>query len=162
MVYVYLIQTFNNVLGTLISKLTFCILIIIYLWMGYKTDTEMIFYVNQLFSQLNLQFGMSLPSNFSKSAQLYASLLRLNEVLRADELKNTIDEELVEKPTVLLKDVSFRFGEKEILKGITVNINNPGLTVVTGSVGSGKSSLLKVMLQDYQPISEGKLDELFS
>lgn len=161
MVHVYLVNTFNTTLGALIVKLTFCILIIIYIWMGYKTNTELIFYVNSLFSQLNMQFGVSLPSNFSRAAQLYVSLVRLNKVLQAEELKKTEDDELVEKPSVLMKDVSFTYDNKEILKGIAMNITNPGLTVVTGPVGSGKSALLKVLLQDYQPVTEGKMLSIF-
>lgn len=101
-----------------------------------------------------MQVGITLPMSFSRCAQLYASIQRLNEVLQSEELKR-IDEDITETPAVLLKDASFCLGDKYILRGISMNISKPGLTVVTGSVGSGKSSLLKVILKDY-PNSEGK------
>lgn len=123
--------------------------------MGYTTNTELIFYVLSLFHQLTMQFGFSLPMNFSRTAQLYASLLRLNNVLQAEELNKT-DDKTTEKPSVVMKEVSFRLANKDILEGISMNISNPGLTVVTGSVGSGKSSLLKVILHDYHPVSKGE------
>lgn len=104
-----------------------------------------------------MQFGFALPGNFSRAAQLYASIIRLNMVLQAEELKKT-DEETTEKPSVLLKDASFSLSKKDILKGISLNVTKNGLTVVTGPVGSGKSSLLKVILQDFHPVSEGEFE----
>lgn len=155
MVNVFFVNIINTTIGLFVSKGTFLVLILSYIWMGYKTNTELIFYVLSLFHQLNMQFGISLPINFSKTAQLYASLIRLNKVLQAEELKKS-DDESTEKPLILLKEVSFRLSNKDILEGISVNISNFGLTVVTGPVGSGKSSVLKVILQDYNPISKGK------
>lgn len=60
------------------------------------------------------------------------------------------------KPTISLTNVHFNIGNKQILHDISMNISRPGLIVITGSVGSGKSSLLKVILRDYQPINRGK------
>lgn len=45
--------------------------------------------------------------------------------------------------------------DQEILKNISTELH-PGLTVVTGPLGCGKSSLLKLFLNDF-PITEGKL-----
>lgn len=155
MVNVFFVNIINTTIGLFVSKGTFLVLILSYIWMGYETSTELIFYVLSLFHQLNMQFGLSLPINFSKTAQLYASLIRLNKVLQAEELKKS-DDETTEKPLILLKEVSFRLSNKDILEGVSINISNSGLTVVTGPVGSGKSSLLKVILQDYNPVSKGK------
>lgn len=122
--------------------------------MGYKTNTEMIFYVLQLFNQLTSSFGMVLPGNFSRTAQFIASVVRLDKILHAEELVS-VELEKVEKPSILLKDVTLEIRDKEILKGMTLYIPIPGLTIITGPVGSGKSSLMKVILQDYQPIKSG-------
>lgn len=155
LVNVYFVNVVNVTLGMFVSKTTFLVLIVFYMWMGYSTNAELIFYVLNLFNQLNFQFGHSLPINFSKTAQLYASLFRLNKVLQAEELHKT-DDESTEKPLVLMKDASFGLGNKDILKGVSINITKPGLTVVTGPVGSGKTSLLKIILQDYNPVTDGK------
>lgn len=153
---VFFINTINTTLGMLVSKTTFLVLILVYIWLGYKTNTELIYYVLNLFNTLNMQFGFSLPINFSRTAQLYASFQRLNKVLQCDELKKSTDT-ATEKSVVSIENMTFRLGNKTILNGISMNVNYPGLTVVTGPVGSGKSSLLKIILQDYQPISEGKI-----
>lgn len=115
----------------------------------------MIFYVLSLFHQLNMQFGISLPINFSKTAQLYASLQRLNKVLQAEELMKRNEGLSKEKPSISLKDVGIMLGNKDVLDSISFNIANSGLTVITGPVGSGKSSLLKAILRDYSPLSKG-------
>lgn len=138
----------------IVSKATFLVFIFLYIWLGYSTNTELIFYVLNLFNQLNRQFGFALPLNFSRIAQLYASLSRINKVLKAEEVNKTLDDN-AENPMVALKSVSFRLANKDILKNISMNIPKPGLTVVSGTVGSGKSSLLKIILQDY-PVSEGE------
>lgn len=148
-------QSVNTILGMMTSKITFMVLILCYIWMGYETNTELIYYVSSLFSQLNMQFGVAVPNAFVRIAQIIVSIQRLNKVLQADELERPEDES-TEKPIVLMKDVGFKLGNKDILSGITMNIFNPGLTVVTGPVGAGKSSLLRVILKDYYPVSEGQ------
>lgn len=125
--------------------------------MGYKTDTEMIFYVLQLFNQLSTTIGLTLPANFSRTSQFYAAIIRLDNVLLAKELDKA-DNDASDKPSVVLRDVSFDLGNREILQNISMTITKPGLTMVTGAVGSGKSSLLKIILQDYQPVKTGKND----
>lgn len=155
MLYVFFANTINTTIGFFVSKTTFCILILAYVWMGYSTNTELIYYILNLFGQINFQFGISLPLSFSRTAQLYASLVRLDKVLQGDELSKT-DDDIAEKPLVMMKDASFSLEDKHILDGISMNVSNSGLTLVTGLVGSGKSSLLKVILQDY-PVSQGKI-----
>lgn len=100
-------------------------------------------------------FGSVLPANFTKSAQFYASVVRLNKVLQAEELVK-FDNEFSEKPAVFMKNVLFEMENRQILRNVSMSITYPGLNVVTGSVGSGKSSLLRIILKDYQPLKEGK------
>lgn len=128
--------------------------------MGYDPNTEIIYYILQLFNQLASNIGVVLPGNLSRAAQLYSSVVRLNDVLKAEEIDNF---EFVhnEKPSVLMKNISFDLGNKEIFKGISLKINDPGLTVVTGAVGSGKTTLLKIMLHEYQPVKEGSSNIVF-
>lgn len=141
--------------GEVVARVSFILLIAIYVWMGYETNTELIFYLLQLFKHLSNTFGSTLPANFTKTAQLYACIIRLNEVLQADEITKC-DTEYYEKPSIILENVCYHIGNKTILNGITMSITNPGLTIVTGPVGSGKSSLLKIILRDYQPLMKGK------
>lgn len=150
-----MINVFIESIGFIISKVSFVLLIMIYVWMGYQTSTELIFYILQLFNHMSSSFGSVLPANFTKSAQFYASVVRLNKVLQAEELVK-FDNEFAEMPVVFVKNVLFEMENREILRNVSMSITYPGLNVVTGSVGSGKSSLLKIILRDYQPLKEGK------
>lgn len=150
---VFFVNVFIMTLGIIVSKITFLILIISYIWMGNEANTELIFYILSLFNQLTMAFGRTLPLNFSRTAQFFASLMRLDKTLRADELEKT-SSECVDKPSIMLRGVTLRLNNKTVLDGITVSVSEPGLTVVTGPVGSGKSSLLKVILREYEAEGE--------
>lgn len=157
LVKVFMINTFINTLGVVVSKVSFVVLIMIYIWMGYTTNTELIFYILQLFNQVNTNFGITLPANFSRTAQFYAAVIRLDRVLHCRELEKAEGEGAEKRPAVFLKNVSFNLENKQILKRISLSVTKPGLTLITGSVGSGKSSLLKIILRDFQPVAEGKI-----
>lgn len=141
-------------IGILTSKVTFLILILSYIWMGYTTNTELIFYVLSIFHQLTLSFGIYIPINISKVAEFRAAFIRLNKLLQSGEIQQH-EENLSGKPSIYLKDVTVHIKEKEILSSVNLKVTDPSLTLVTGAVGSGKSSLLKAILQDY-PRSKGK------
>lgn len=130
------------------------VLIVSYIWMGYETNTEFIFYILSLFNQLTMSFGMQLPLNFSRTAQVVAAFIRIDKVLNGEELEK-IPKETTENPSVLLRGVAYRLNDKKILHGVSVSIIEPGLSVITGPVGSGKSSLLKVILGEYHPLLDG-------
>lgn len=157
MVWLFLLININTTIGLFITKVSFLVLILFYIWMGYQTDAELIFYVLSLFTQINSQFGFALPNYFSKIVQLSASLFRLENVLQAEELKRSEENCYGDgEPLVLLKDVCYSLNNEEILKGVSLHVSDPGLYVITGPVGSGKSSLLKVILLEYHPVTEGK------
>lgn len=140
-------------IGILTTNVTFLILILTYIWMGYTTNTELIFYVLSIFHQLTVSFGIHIPLNISNVAQFRAAFIRLNKLLQAGEIQ-LVEENLSGKPSVRLNDVTVHIRDKEILSSINLKITDPSLTLVTGAVGSGKSSLLKVILQDY-PTTKG-------
>lgn len=157
MAWVFFLNNINTTIGLFVSKISFLVLIIGYILLGYTPDAETIFYLLNLFNQINSQFGLSLPLYFSRSVQLSASLQRLNKVLHADELQKSGQEFLREdKPCIILNNVSLTLGKSNILEQIVMKITRPGIHLIIGPVGSGKSSLLKIILQEYHPVSEGK------
>lgn len=123
--------------------------------MGYDLNTELIFYILQIFNHLSRTFGNTLPNNFSKVAQFCASITRLEKVFQTEEMEK-FTSQYEKLPSVVLKNVSFGIENTHILKNVSFTIRKPGLIVVTGPVGSGKTSLLKVILRDYQPVTEGE------
>lgn len=146
----------NVVFGAIATRITFCVLISSYILLGYTATAELVFYVLSLFGQIYLQISLYLPVYFLRIIELYASSVRLNRMLREQELQQ-IDEDTAEKPLVIMKNVSLRLRNKVVLDDISVKITEPGLTLVTGPVGSGKSLLLKVILQEYSCQIEGKM-----
>jgi len=57
------------------------------------------------------------------------------------------------KPVIRIKDLVAKYGDLTILKGITVDIMPHEITVILGSSGCGKTTLLKNMLRLYEPFA---------
>ncbi|CAH2013754.1 unnamed protein product [Acanthoscelides obtectus] len=144
------------ILGILFSKLGFYALIMSYSWLGYKTNAELVFFILAIFKDLRHCLGVGIPYGMGRAAELYSSIVRINRVLQGEELHpNYGNDHATDKPLIELKDATVHIKETEILKNISFRTDS-GLTLVTGTVGSGKSSLLKTMLQDY-PLTSGQL-----
>lgn len=135
------------VIALLTSKLTFLILILFYIWMGNTTSTETIFYILSLYYDLRTIFGFTIPLNTSRAAEFRAALIRLDRLLNTEEMETDVEQN--GKPSIEMEGVTIRIKEKEILKNICLKLDTPGLTLVTGGVGSGKSFLLKTVLKEY-------------
>ncbi|KAJ8925148.1 hypothetical protein NQ315_001333 [Exocentrus adspersus] len=136
------------IIAFLNSKLTFLLLILCYIWLGNTTSTETIFYVLTLYYDLKMIFGWTIPYNTSKAAEFRAALIRLNKLLNTEEVKK-LREQNNEKACLELDQVTVKVKSDVILKRVCFKVDSPGLVLVTGAVGSGKSVLLKTMLQEY-------------
>ncbi|KAJ8931650.1 hypothetical protein NQ314_015402 [Rhamnusium bicolor] len=143
-------------IGILTSKITFLVLILSYIWMGYTTSTELIFYILGLFHQLTWSLGILIPINLSKIAEFRAAFIRYNKLMQSEETTK-IEENVNGKSSLELTDLTVNIKDKEILKNVSLKINHTGLTLITGVVGSGKSSLLKAILREYL-ISKGDIE----
>nr|XP_023012681.1 probable multidrug resistance-associated protein lethal(2)03659 [Leptinotarsa decemlineata] len=146
------------VIGILVSKLGFYLLLMSYIWMGYPTDATIVFYILSNFNSLKHFLGYLLPVSIGVVAQAISSLTRIDKVIQLAKYPDrtvTVQSSASVSPLVELKQAFVRIGQKEILSNITFNATS-GLTVVTGALGSGKSSLLKAILRDY-PLTNGKL-----
>jgi ATP-binding cassette subfamily B protein len=78
-------------------------------------------------------------------AQATASYQRVNEILVAPDViePGTVDEIL--KGDIELTDVNLSFGEKPVLKGISISISAGTKTAVIGPTAAGKSQLLYLL-----------------
>lgn len=87
------------------------------------------------------------------------SLERLSEVRNMNEeelLGKTYMQELPTKKNIYLKNVSFTYpgaGNTPILSNINLDIPEGKTTAIVGVSGSGKTSILKLLLRFYQPDS---------
>ncbi|KAJ8978759.1 hypothetical protein NQ317_017482 [Molorchus minor] len=151
MLIAFYLKVFLVVVGVLCSRIGFYVLVIAYTWTGHIANTELIF----LYScHLRYTLGVVIPFGMGRAAELYSSIVRINKVIQAEELppKKGTDEPTL-KPLIELKEAMVHINEHVILRNVTFRTDS-GLTLVTGTVGSGKSSLLKTMLQDY-PLTSG-------
>lgn len=156
MLYSFYLKIVTVSVGIMFSRFGFYALIISYIWMGYSTNTEMIFYMITLFKDLEYNLGTLIPWGMAQVAHLYSSVVRINRVLVAEELKPvTGSYEEVAHPFVEIENGSVHINKHEILKEVSFRTES-GLTIITGNVGSGKSSFLKAILQDY-PLTSGKV-----
>nr|XP_023020199.1 probable multidrug resistance-associated protein lethal(2)03659 [Leptinotarsa decemlineata] len=144
------------IVGILFSRLGLYSLVISYIWMGYSVNTELMFYIIALFKELEYNLGGLIPYSMGRAAEVYSALTRINTVLTAEELPSKSSSKAATSgPIVEVRGANVNIGNSLILEDITFR-TTAGLTLVTGSVGSGKSSLLKTLLQDY-PLSSGYL-----
>lgn len=81
-----------------------------------------------------------------------ASMSRLNEILQAEsrirEAHNPIKPESF-KGEIELRNLSFSFGSRELLKDISLSIHAGSRLGIVGSVGAGKSTLVKLIARLY-------------
>ncbi len=108
----------------------------------------------QLVGQIQTPFqGIS-----SLLPQLYAMLASAERLQEIEDLPDDPAESVQEKGTldwssISLSDIHFSYREEEVLSGASFTINQGEFTVITGTSGTGKSTLLKVMLGILPPQS---------
>ena len=109
-------------------------------------------YLSQMLS--NLAFGGMMLAQYSRGL---VSLKRIDEVIETEpDLKFSHEESSVDlKGSVEFDDVSFRYpgSSKETLSHVSFKVN-PGETVgIVGRTGSGKSTLVSLLVRLYDPTS---------
>ncbi len=100
----------------------------------------------------------SVSSVFSKTVAAFASAERIIELENLKEEKKTIDySDFYGKINrVCLDNVSFAYGEPEVINGASAQMNIGEFIAITGNSGGGKSTLLKLLLGLAQP-SDGSI-----
>lgn len=144
------------ILSTLFTKFAVYALIVSYLWCGYSLNAKTVFYIVSTFKELKYVLGILFPSCLGNTTELYSSVVRISKILEGEELKSKPDTSLsTQKPIIQFRNIGVCIKGVHLLNGISFTVNS-GLTVITGTVGSGKSSLLKVILQEH-PLTRGSL-----
>ncbi|KAJ8951571.1 hypothetical protein NQ318_020448 [Aromia moschata] len=151
----FYLKTIMFVSALLGSKLGFYSLIMTYIYFNNNLTAESMFYVMKCFSSLKHVVARAVAVGMQRVAELSASLNRIDNVLRAEELENFI-EKPSDDPKIYMKNASLAIKGKPIFNNVNLKLEK-GLTVLTGPLGCGKSSLIKAMLKDY-PMNDGILD----
>uniref|UniRef100_A0A0U9HY72 Putative ABCC protein n=1 Tax=Chrysomela populi TaxID=154003 RepID=A0A0U9HY72_CHRPP len=151
-----IVKTLMMAMSHMVSKFSFYALIMIYIWMNeYKISVEDIFYVTKIFGQLKMIMGFTFSVGFTRIAELVASLERIQNILNLEDLPEDYVDKPDDEPQIDIRDVSVEMRGKQILRNVQLKME-VGLTVVTGHLGCGKSSLIKLILKSY-PVASGEL-----
>jgi len=146
----------NQIKNILITFLTAKLVLESQMTLGVMISVQYILgQLNASFSQLNLFIRQT------QDAKL--SLNRLLEIqAKKEEVPKTVDKTALipQKQNISMKHISFAYntsGDKiNILHNINLSIESNKKTVLTGTVGSGKSTILKLLL-GYYPVNDGNI-----
>ncbi|CAH0557612.1 unnamed protein product [Brassicogethes aeneus] len=136
--------------------------LITYVLMGNRLTGEVVFSMAQLFNTVQFYMCINYPMAVSSLAEAKVSVKRLEEFLTLDETMEELkDKEIPAQPGLIkLTKINASWIPNPIvdtLRNIDLNIPPGTLCCVTGNVGTGKSSLLQLLLKEL-PYSSGKLD----
>lgn len=156
---IYYLKALSLSLGTLSSKISFYVCVMVYVSLGNAITAEKAFVVLGYYHTLRSTLTIYIPLGISQLAELRSSLVRIKHVIMAEESMLSLSSPQLKKenesvsPHVLLNKATVVVDNKRILHEVSIEVEK-GLIAITGSVGSGKSALLALILKDLSP-SEG-------
>ncbi|KAJ8983685.1 hypothetical protein NQ317_003473 [Molorchus minor] len=152
---IYYIKCLILIIGTLVSKLSFYLLMMTYIWTGHYINAEIVYFLQSCFNNLRSYIITSIPMGINQTADLLAAAKRLDAFLNKEELKDGEVFKSSLHPKIYLRNVSAKVNHADVLNDVSLFINK-GLMLVTGNIGSGKSALLKTILKEY-PVTGGQM-----
>ncbi|KAH1004933.1 ATP-binding cassette sub-family C member 4 [Dendroctonus ponderosae] len=153
---IYYLKATILTLGGLTMKVAFFLLIMTYTLIGQSVTAETVYFTQQCFFVLRSCITTSIPMGINNLAELCAAMRRFRQYLNTPEFRaRNIKDLPSNNPRVFLNKVSVKIQEKKVLRSVSLDVES-GLLIVTGNIGSGKSSLLKTILNEYA-ISAGKI-----
>lgn len=147
---IFYLKALGMSIGQLTSKLAFYICVMAFVALGNHITAEKAFIVTGCFATLRTVLTGYMPSGIAQMAELRAALYRISNFLRLEEVPENSNVDYIEekRPNIYIDNVTVKSDKGvNILGNINLEIK-PGLTILTGSVGSGKSTLFKLMLSD--------------
>ncbi|RZB40851.1 ABC tran domain containing protein [Asbolus verrucosus] len=129
---------------------TLYILLISYLMFGNNITAEVAFFVVSCCDMLILGLSFSFLKGLYFTAELASCIKRLQNLFDLPNCKIKPEVNVKTLPIIRFDNVALKIGDKEIFPQFNLQIEK-GLTLITGRVSSGKTSLLKLILQEYQP-----------
>ncbi len=114
-------------------------------------------YTFYIYAGTLLNFASGLGGQWESVKSIQGQLNRISEVLyEPEEGVEPYVRDIVEAGDILFDNVSFSYGEKKALDGVTFSIPKNRATALVGFSGAGKSTALKLLERVYDP-SEGRI-----
>ncbi|XP_031345180.1 probable multidrug resistance-associated protein lethal(2)03659 isoform X2 [Photinus pyralis] len=143
--------------GLLSSRFAFYICVMTYIALGNHITAEKAFIVTACFGALRAVLSTFMPLGIAQMAELKASLYRITNFLMMEEVPGNENLCEVKEPKICVKDVTVQNSSgAAILDKISISVSK-GLTLVIGPTGTGKSTLLKLLLGDVTK-AEGEIE----
>lgn len=159
---IFCLEAFVLALGFLSSKISFYVCVMSYLYFGNSITAEKAFVVLGCYQILrstltiNIPMGVIFLAEFSSAKKRLIKVLLAKEVSREKDGKESIEDHAVVAPKIVVNKLTVTDQETKVLHGLCFEIS-PGLTTITGHVGSGKTALLRLFLNDLSP-TEGSVE----
>ncbi|KAF7457478.1 ATP-binding cassette protein [Cryptosporidium felis] len=151
------IWRFLNQLGYVLATLCVSLSPVIsfgsFLYINRSFPVDIIFTSLLIFEALQLTLVL-LPSGISSLQKIINCYTRLSEFLLLPEIppRETIADSKQNELTFIVNEVSFNYpGKDEILTRISFNVSKGHTLGIIGSVGSGKTTLVELLLQELHP-----------
>lgn len=103
-------------------------------------------YVSKIFNNIS-----TVVTRFGEMEQSYASATHVFDLLRLDTMDDLPRELLDAKGNVRFEDVYFAYDEEDVLRGIDFEVKSGESIAFVGSTGSGKSTIINLILKFYDP-----------
>ncbi|CAG9861577.1 unnamed protein product [Phyllotreta striolata] len=137
------------VTSELLGNVGFYVIVMLYIYYNTNANAESIFYIMRSYSTLSMVISFVFSFGLTFTAELSASLARINNVLQLEELPDHV-EKVDDKPLIDIRNASVNLKDNDILKSVSLKFE-AGLNIISGQLGSGKSSLVKLILRDFIP-----------
>ncbi|KAK2580321.1 hypothetical protein KPH14_012558 [Odynerus spinipes] len=145
-----------------VPRICLFIAILTYVFTGNYVTAEKVFTIASFFSIVRKSMTIGFPLSIHQVVEGLASMRRIERFMMYTEVEKVEKkiEDVGPPHKVVLKNVTAKWNEESkenTLSNVNLSIEPGSLVAIIGQVGSGKSSLLHVMLHEL-PLKEGSLE----
>ncbi|XP_018322246.1 multidrug resistance-associated protein 4 [Agrilus planipennis] len=140
-----------------LERLVLYLTILTYVLLGSKITADKVFSIAQLFNTMQLTMAIFYPNAVTLGSECLVSVKRLQDFLLLEEKPTPKIVKKTHKSVILDNITAFWSPSVATLKDLTFRVNSGELCAIVGPVGSGKSSILQLLLGELLP-SEGNLE----
>lgn len=145
---IFYLKSCVMILSQISDRLSFYLCIMFYIYQDNFITAEKTFIIIGCYHTLRMVLTISVPWFITQFAEARSAMKRIKEALLIEnvpESSNNINDQEVK---VIVKGATVDFLGQRILSDINLQVRSPSLIAITGNVGSGKSTMLKMLLNE--------------